>query len=166
MVNDAKIRMMAFYGGNLHDIDHFIRVNYYADLIARIEKLDAGTCLTVALSSIVHDISCPLCRKKYGKAEGKLQEKESDALVREFLKPYDLLDSVLERICYIVSHHHSPERADGIDFQIIIEADAIANAEEADYSKERIISMRNSVFRTEGGIRVLDSIFCLGGRDE
>ena len=69
-------KMIAFSGGNIHDIDHFIRVWTYAATIGRLEGLDPEEQLTLEIAAIVHDIACPLCREKYGRADGPHQETE------------------------------------------------------------------------------------------
>ena len=44
----------------------------------------------VEVTAVVHDIACPLCRVKYGNANGKHQEEESAALIEEFFVDSDL----------------------------------------------------------------------------
>ena len=58
-------RMIAFSEGNLHDINHFVKVYGYAQTIGRLEGLDDRTQLALEIAAIVHDIACPLCREKY-----------------------------------------------------------------------------------------------------
>ena len=48
------------------------------------------------MAVVIHDIACPLCRQKYGNADGKNQEKESEPLVREFLADTGLEDGQIE----------------------------------------------------------------------
>ena len=36
----------------------------------------------------------------------------------------------MNRVAYLVGHHHRPEQINGIDYQILIEADYIVNASE------------------------------------
>ena len=50
---------------------------------------------------------------------------------------------------------------DGLDWQILIEADYIANATENGYSKENISSFIQKIMKTESGIRLARSVFCL-----
>ena len=80
-ISDAIEKMIAFCNGNLHDINHFLKVWAFAKNIGELEGLDAHTQETLELTAIVHDISCPLCREKYGNVDGKNQEKESVPLV-------------------------------------------------------------------------------------
>ena len=44
----------------------------------------------------------------------------------------------MNRVAYLVGHHHSPEQIDAIDYQILIEADYIVNASENGYSQQAI----------------------------
>ena len=67
-------KMIEFYGGAVNDVTHFLKVHSYARTIAVLEKVDAKTLDIIELSAIVHDIACPICRKKYGHAAGHLQE--------------------------------------------------------------------------------------------
>ena len=77
-------RMIEFYKGNLHDINHFLKVWAMAKTIGELEGLDAHAQSVLELTAVVHDIACPLCREKYGSASGKNQELESPPLVEAF----------------------------------------------------------------------------------
>ena len=66
IISTAVEKMIEFYGGNLHDIEHFLKVWAFAKNIGEKEKLDAHTQKILELASVVHDIACPLCREKYG----------------------------------------------------------------------------------------------------
>ena len=59
-------KMIAFSEGNIHDIDHLIRVWTYAKTIGELEEVDSETRFTIEVAAITHDIACPLCREKYG----------------------------------------------------------------------------------------------------
>lgn len=85
-----KLKMIDFYAGSLHDIEHFLKVHAYAAMIGRTERLEPKMQQTLEIAAIVHDIACPLCREKYGAAYGEKQEIESEALLRPFLEEYAL----------------------------------------------------------------------------
>ena len=53
-------KMIAFSNGNIHDIDHLIRVWAYAKTIGELEGLDADTQFILEVAAITHDIACPL----------------------------------------------------------------------------------------------------------
>ena len=147
IVSNAIEKMIDFYQGSQHDINHFLKVWSYARNIGQMEGLDDHTQEVLELTAVVHDISCPLCRKKYGEANGKKQELESPPLEE------------VKRISWLVAHHHTYTEVDGIDHQILLEADYLVNAGESSYSRENVQHMLETVFQTESGIRLLKSIY-------
>ena len=94
-----------------------------------IRKINPDTQLILEIAAITHDIACPLCRQKYGNTNGKYQEQEGVILVEEFLKEFSLSKNQIERIVYLVGHHHTLTNIKGLDYQILIEADYIVNSE-------------------------------------
>lgn len=158
-VNEIMLKMISESAGNLADIEHYVKVTCYARMIAEAEGLDEKTKWLCEAEAIVHDISCPLCRKKYGNTNHKMQEKESEALLREFFSGSDVSDEDLERIITVISRHHSPERIAGIDNQILIEADYLVNANQSNYQPSAILTFRNTYFRTACGTRMLDVMY-------
>ena len=159
IVSQAIEKMIAFYKGNIHDIDHFIKVWAYAKTIGELEGLDAHTQEVLELAAVIHDISCPLCREKYGKALGELQEQESPPLVAEFFDGLPVSKEDVERISWLAAHHHTYTDVDGLDHRILLEADFLVNAGESGYSRAAIDTARERVFRTAAGRRLLDSIY-------
>ena len=159
IISTAIEKMIGFYEGNLHDIAHFLKVLAFAKTIGEQEKLDTHTQQTLELAAVVHDIACPLCRKKYGNTNGKNQEIESPALVEAFLSDLSVSAQDKERISWIVAHHHTYTNVDGIDYQILLEADFLVNAEESGYKNSMIESARENIFKTSTGNRLLESIY-------
>ena len=84
-VLETAKKMIDYSHGNLHDINHFMKVYAYAKMIADGEQLDPDTQKLVEMTALVHDIACPLCREKYGNTNGKYQEQEGAVLVHVFL---------------------------------------------------------------------------------
>lgn len=158
-VNDMICKMIAQAGGNKHDIAHFLKVYTYARLIGEKEQLDARTQETLEITAVIHDIACPLCREKYGNASGKHQEQESAPLVAAFLEGTGVDEEVKERISYLVCHHHTYTDVDGLDYQILLEADFLVNADESQMSEAAIRHARETFFRTRTGTKLLDSVY-------
>ncbi len=152
-------RMIAFSAGNLHDIDHFIKVWTYAKLIGELEGLAKEELFVLEVSAILHDIACPLCREKYGNTNGKYQEQEGMTLAADFLKDTGLTEKQTDRVVYLVGHHHTLLDVDGMDYQILLEADFIVNAGESGYSSESIGSFIANTAKTATGIFLLKSIY-------
>ena len=154
-------KMIAYSQGNIHDIDHLIRVWTYAKIIGELEGLDAETQYILEIAAITHDIACPLCREKYGNTGGKHQEQEGVPMTEAFLSGTGVSAAQIERVKYLVGHHHTFTDIECADYQILIEADYIANASENGYSADKIRHFADRFFRTEAGKRLLRSVFCL-----
>ena len=152
-------KMIAFSDGNIHDIDHFIRVWTYARTIGELENLDRETQFLLEVAAITHDIACPLCRVKYGNTNGKYQEEEGVPMVKEFLSDTGIAEEVIDRVAFLVGHHHTFSGIDGIDYQILIEADYIANATENGYGQESVVNFMQKIMKTEGGKQILKAIY-------
>ena len=158
-VSKAIQKMIDFYNGNLHDIEHFLKVFAFAKTIGEGEGLDTHTQEVLELAAVVHDISCPLCREKYKNTNGKNQEIESPPLVKEFFNGLPVQNDDKERISWLVSHHHTYENVDGIDYQILLEADFLTNAAESGYKRSAIESAKKNIFKTKTGTVLLESIY-------
>jgi len=158
-IAEITAKMIEYSKGNRHDINHFLKVYAYAKTIGECEELDETTQATLEVAALLHDIACPLCREKYGNTNGKHQEKEGPALVREFLCRSGLSQEIVDRVAYLVGHHHTPQGIDGPDYQILIKADYLVNADESQYPRENIENTLVRVFRTGTGIRLLKAMY-------
>ena len=155
-------KMVSYSNGNRHDINHFMKVYAFAKTIGECEGLDEAAQTILEIAAIVHDIACPLCREKYGSTNGKYQEQEGPALVRDFLEDSGLSQDAVERIAWLVGHHHTLRGIDGPDYQILIEADYLVNADESGYSRENVENTLGKVFRTKTGISLLKTMYLEG----
>ena len=61
IVSAAIQKMVEFYKGDLHDIDHFLKVWAMTKTIGELEGLDKHAQEILELAAVVHDIACPLC---------------------------------------------------------------------------------------------------------
>ena len=159
MVSQIMEKMIAFSDGNIHDIDHLIRVWTYAKTRGELEGLDAQTQLVLEVAAITHDIACPLCREKYGNTNGKLQEQEGELMVKDILADSGMSEDQIKRVAFLVGHHHTFTDIDSIDYQILVEADYIANATENGYSHQNVENFIQKIMKTETGKRILMSVF-------
>nr|WP_325212622.1 HD domain-containing protein [uncultured Oscillibacter sp.] len=152
-------KMTADSNGNRHDVNHFMKVYAFAKIIGECEGLDPAAQNILEIAAIVHDIACPLCREKYGNTNGKYQELEGPALVRDFLADSGLPQEAVDRIAWLVGHHHTLRDIGGPDHQILIEADYLVNADESGYSRENVENTLERVFRTETGKALLRAMY-------
>ena len=152
-------KMITFSNGNIHDIDHLIKVWTYAKTIGELEGLDPETQFVLEVAAITHDIACPLCREKYGNANGKYQEIEGAPLVTEFLSDTGMTTEQISRVAYLVGHHHTLTDIKGMDYQILVEADFLVNYFEDGLDKEHIKKSVEKIFKTETGKKIVKDMF-------
>lgn len=161
-ISEIIKKMIVYSNGDLHDIDHFLKVYAYAVVIAEQEDLPPKEREITEIAAVIHDIACPLCREKYGNTNGENQEAEGIVLARDFLKDTGLPKDVIERVVYLVGHHHTYENVIGMDHRILLEADYLVNADELKFSKENIKNAMKTIFKTRTGTFILKSVYSLG----
>ena len=161
MDNRLLNKMIEYFNADPKRIQHFIKVYAFAKMIGEEEGLDEKTRYILETAAIVHDIGIKPAEEKYGDCNGKLQEKEGPAVVRKLLNDLGYEPEVIERVSYLVGHHHTYTNVEGMDYQILLEADYLVNADESQYSHEAICKFRERVFKSESGTHMLESIYSL-----
>ena len=155
-------KMMMF---NHHDpmrIQHLVKVHRFAQMIGRMEKLDAHTQFVTECAALVHDIGIRPAEEKYGRSSGKLQEQEGPAYARAMLEELGMEPEEIERVCYLVGHHHTYSNIDGIDYQILVEADFLVNFFEDNLGNNEIKTAFNKIFRTDSGKKLCEIFYAIG----
>ena len=153
--------MIKLYSGDVKRIQHFCKVHSYAKLIAQMENIDADTLFILETAALTHDIGIHYCEEKYGSCNGKLQEKEGPAIAKRLLADLDFEEQVSERVQYLIAHHHTYDDIDGIDYQILVEADFLVNLYEDELSKDEIEQAYMKIFRTDSGKKLCREMFRL-----
>lgn len=151
--------MTLWYQGNPKRINHFLKVYAYAKAIGELEGLDEETRFILETTAVLHDIGIKIAEEKYGSGEGPLQEKEGAPAAREMLTALGFPEKVAERAAVLVGRHHTYTNVDGMDCQILLEADFLVNAYEGNKSMDAIRTMDEKVFRTNTGKRFLARLF-------
>lgn len=118
---------------------------------------------TLAAAAIVHDIGIHPAIEKYGSSLGKLQEQEGPAPARAMLCDLGFDTQTIERVAFLVGHHHTYDAIDGTDYQILVEADFLVNLYEDDCSENAVLAAREKVFRTRTGITLINAMFGMQG---
>lgn len=154
-----KIAMIEYFKGDKKRINHFIKVHSYAKCIGELENLSPKDLFVLEVASIVHDIGIKNSELKYNSSSGKYQEIEGVPECEKLLSKLNFEKSVIERVSYLVGHHHTYDNIVGLDYQILVEADFIANLFEDNSSVSAIKSVRDKIFKTNTGILILDNIF-------
>ena len=159
MINKLHLAMIELYSGDAKRIQHFCKVHSYAKIIAETENVDEKCLFILEAAALTHDIGIHLCEEKYGDCNGKLQEKEGPALAKKLLEELGFDCDVSERVQYLIAHHHTYDNIDGIDYQILVEADFLVNIMEDGLSKEAALNVYHRIFKTECGKKICKEMF-------
>lgn len=155
-LDDLFFRMIDYFSGDPKRIQHFMKVHSFARLIGMREGLDETSLFILEAAAYTHDIGIRPAEKKYGRCDGKLQEQEGPIYAQQILSELGFENYMIERICYLIGHHHTYTNVEGMDYQILIEADFLVNLFEDDLSDREIQSVYERIFKTETGKR----LFC------
>jgi len=151
--------MIQYFGQDVRRINHALKVYGFAGCIARGENMIAQEVFVVELAAILHDIGIKQAEKKYNSSSGHYQEVEGPAIARNILSGTDLDNEIIERVCFIIGHHHSYQKIDGPDFQVLVEADFLVNICEDSMEKHSVERIRKQYFKTHTGISMIESMY-------
>lgn len=160
-LNNLCSRMIEFYRDDPARIQHFIKVHSFAKLIGEEEHLDEKLLYILEAAAYVHDIGIRPAEAKFGRCDGKLQEQEGPAEAEKMLKNLGFDQDVIDRVSYLVGHHHTYTDIDGMDYQILVEADFLVNILEDRLAKEAALQAYHNIFKTESGKNICQEMFAL-----
>lgn len=158
-LNNLYRKMIEFYRGDPARIQHFVKVHSFAKLIGEEEHLEEKTLYILEAAAYVHDIGIRLAEQKYGHENGRLQEQEGPAEAEKMMKSLGFEQDVIDRVSYLVGHHHTYTNINGMDYQILVEADFLVNYFENHSETDTIKKSVKKIFKTETGIRIATEMF-------
>jgi hypothetical protein len=84
-------------------------------------------------------------------------------VAREILTELGANEGIIEEVCDIIGHHHSPRPEETINFKVLYDADLIVNLEEkqkeSPSSPEHLAKIVSGSFLTEEGAEVARKTF-------
>ncbi len=151
--------MIDYFGRDIRRINHLIKVHGYARMIGLLEGLDAQTQTVLEVAALTHDIGIKVSEQKYQSASGHYQQLEGPAEARALLHQLSVDTQIVERVCWLIAHHHTYEGITGLDYQILVEADFLVNIDEDGMTRDAVQAVRERVFRTQTGLSLLQSLY-------
>ena len=153
------LHMLEYNMGDPMRSQHLIKVHSFASLICELEAVDAPTREIVSIAALVHDIGIRNSERNHNSSAGRYQELEGPPEAEALLSRLGYPAPFVERVCWLVGHHHSYGSIQELDHQILVEADFLVNAYEDEMDSSAIATVREKIFRTNGGIRLLDTLY-------
>lgn len=127
LVERVPIEMKRYFEGDFKRIGHATRVARYAEKIGKEEEAHPVVTL---ITAYLHDIGIKEAERKYNSSSPKHQHIEGPPVAREILVKLGAEEGIIEEVCDIIGHHHSPRDEETINFKVLYDADLIVNLEE------------------------------------
>ena len=159
MTEQVLPAMIRYFQGDARRINHFLKVFGFARAIAAGEKLDSGTLDIVETAALTHDIGIRVSEAKYGSSSGAYQQTEGPPEAEKLLRGLGAEEAVIDRVCWLIAHHHTYTGIQDMDYQILVEADFLVNAYEDALSPDAIRAFAKKVFRTQTGNALLQTVY-------
>jgi hypothetical protein len=151
--------MIRYFAGDIRRVSHLLKVYGFAKAIGEREQLSSSDQYVLEIAALTHDIGIRNSEKKYNSAAGGYQESEGPPEARKMLESLAFSPQVIDRVCWLIAHHHTYNGFDGPDHAILVEADFLVNAGEDSMTLPAIRSIREKIFKTETGKIFLDSLY-------
>ena len=152
------LSMLQYEEGHNRRTGHILKVYALSKTIGTSENILKSQEEILEAAAILHDIGIKICKEKYGSAPMELQRIEGPIFANKMLENAGYTEEQIVRISHLIMYHHDYDNIEGIDFQILVEADLLINAFEAEWSIEMIDSYKK-YFKTETGKKLLKEFF-------
>lgn len=154
--------MIEYFGTDVRRINHFLKVFSFAKAIGEGESLEPEEQELVEVAAIVHDIGIKISEQKYNSSSGKYQELEGPAEAEKLLGQLGYEKLFIDKVKYLVAHHHTYNVINTLPYQILVEADFIVNLFEDNLSAESIKSVYSKIFKTKTGKTIMKEMYLCG----
>jgi HD superfamily phosphodiesterase len=159
IIASVAVAMMVKNAGDQKRIEHSLKVFSYAQALGRLEGLDAENQNLLEITALLHDIGIHEAEKKYHSSAAHYQELEGPKIANEILEKLAVPHHIIERVCFIISHHHTYSAIDSPEFQLLVESDFLVNAVEDKMSEDQINSFSKNIFKSKSGKYFLKLLF-------
>jgi hypothetical protein len=140
LIGQIITAMIAYYAGDVRRINHFLQE-------------------IIEIAALTHDIGIKNSEEKYNSSAGNYQQIEGPPEAKKLLEGLDIESGVIDRVCWLIARHHTYTDIQGIDYQILVEADFLVNFYEDDMSIDSVHSAGGKMFKTLSGKAILNAIY-------
>jgi len=158
-ISDVIKSAISYNKGDARRINHLLKVYSFAKAIGELEFLDEKTQEILEVSAVLHDIGIHECEKKYSSTSGNYQQIEGPSIAQAILNELNYKKETIERVCFLIAHHHTYNNIVGEDYQILVEADFLVNIYEEEMKTKEIESIEKKIFKTKTGKEFLHNLF-------
>ena len=153
------LRMARYEVGCPQRVSHFLKVYSYARHIGLLTGLPREEQDTLEAAALMHDIGIRKSLEKFHSSAGNYQELEGPGEAAPILEELGFPSEMQKRILFLIAHHHTYSEIQGMDYQILVEADYLVNIEEGGMESLKAKTVMDNLFCTEAGKELLTHLF-------
>jgi len=150
----VAMAMRRYFGADSKRIKHAEEVARHAEEIGKLEK---GNMAVIMAAAYLHDIGIREAERKFRSSAARYQHAEGPPVARELLTGLRAESDLIDEVCDIIGHHHTPRDHETINFKVLYDADLIVNLDEqyreSAPSAEKLEKVLNRSFLTAAGRR-------------
>lgn len=154
----VRAGMERFFGQDARRIAHALEVTGHA---LRIQGAEGADREIVTMAGLLHDVGIKPGEARYGRSDGKIQEKLGPPVAEEILSSLGVDAGKIATVKEMIACHHTPGRIRTKEFACLWDADMIVNLREVTgtMSSEKIAALIETKFLTEEGKRIARGIY-------
>ncbi|MFO7606613.1 MAG: HD domain-containing protein [Desulfurivibrionaceae bacterium] len=130
----VAIEMKRYFDNDFKRIGHATRVERLVKEIGElIMERGEGEDYNPAVAGIagyLHDIGIKEAERKFASSAPEYQHREGPPVARAILTELGANQGIIEEVCEIIGHHHTPRNDETVNFKVLCDADLIVNLEE------------------------------------
>jgi HD superfamily phosphodiesterase/DNA-directed RNA polymerase subunit RPC12/RpoP len=120
--------MRQYFGSDSRRIRHAEAVAEQAEVIGKQEP--GGDMMVIMACAYLHDIGIREAERKFNSSAARYQHSEGPPVARELLTTLKVQPELIDEVCDIIAHHHTPRSEETINFKVLHDADLIVNMAE------------------------------------
>ncbi len=159
----VAVAMKRYFGTDFRRIGHAVKVTDYVEEINRVEQGDPAI---VTICGYLHDIGIKEAERKFNSSAARYQHQEGPPVARVILTELEADPQLIDEVCDIIGHHHTPRPEETTNFKVLYDADLIVNMEdkqkESPSPRQHLENMINKSFLTETGAEIAAGVFLEG----
>ena len=94
-------------------------------------KAESGADMMVVMAcAYLHDIGNREAERKFSSSAARYQHSEGPPVARELLTALKARPEMIDEVCDIIGHHHTPREQETVNFKALYDADLIVNMAE------------------------------------
>lgn len=149
----VSIAMRKYFGEDARRIQHALDVTGHAEAMGKEQK--DGDMMVIMAAALLHDIGIKNAELKYNSSSAKYQHIEGPPVAEEILAGLKAPQELIDEVCDIIGHHHSPRAEETVNFKVLYDADLIVNTaelyRERAHTQQQLEKIVSSSFMTEAG---------------